>query len=228
MIYNFPKNLNKKFDNSVLKKSVNIINENSHSDEIEISPFEPISTARAEINHNEHTSSNVGRIVTSPYKSISTSFTRENAGNEAVLMATKQLLSGSTETCNFKSNVQSLNKSYCSDDCEFVVTADKTVNNQVRDSSYSKAEIAKSVKVKQEEATVQVKQQSLRNTKFSFEEDQFLKQGLTKYGKGHWAAILKDKNFKFHSTRTRDSLRMRADSAAFKRQASKMVCEVID
>ena len=73
-----------------------------------------------------------------------------------------------------------------------------------------------------------VKQQNPRNVKFSVEEDKFLKQGLCRYGKGHWASILKDKEFKFHSTRTRDSLRMRADSAKFKRQLQNEILEIID
>jgi len=36
--------------------------------------------------------------------------------------------------------------------------------------------------------------------------------GIQKYGRKAWAP-----NFKFHSSRTRDSLRMRADSSAFKK-----------
>ena len=30
--------------------------------------------------------------------------------------------------------------------------------------------------------------------------------GIHKYGKGNWAAISKDKAFKFHNSRSRDSL----------------------
>jgi hypothetical protein len=53
--------------------------------------------------------------------------------------------------------------------------------------------------------------------KFSKEEDDFLKTGIQKYGLKNWASILKDKNFSFKDCRTRDSLRVRADSLAFKR-----------
>jgi len=56
-----------------------------------------------------------------------------------------------------------------------------------------------------------------KNIKFSQQEDEFLLKGIQKYGKKSWACILKDTSYIFHSTRTRDSLRMRADSAAFKK-----------
>ena len=51
-----------------------------------------------------------------------------------------------------------------------------------------------------------------RLLRFTIEEDSFLRQGFQKYGKGKWSHILKDKELKFHSSRTRDSLRMRADT----------------
>jgi hypothetical protein len=61
---------------------------------------------------------------------------------------------------------------------------------------------------------------STKNTKFSEEEDRFLKVGIKKHGKS-WASILKDKTYNFHPLRTRDSLRMRADGAAFKKYLTK-------
>ena len=54
--------------------------------------------------------------------------------------------------------------------------------------------------------------------KFTRAEDQCLKKGIEKYGKKSWSLILKDTAFQFHSTRTRDSLRMRADTATFKKE----------
>ena len=45
---------------------------------------------------------------------------------------------------------------------------------------------------------------------FSKKEDDNLKAGIAKYGKSNWARILKDSEFKFHSSRTRDALRSRA------------------
>ena len=56
-----------------------------------------------------------------------------------------------------------------------------------------------------------------RNTKFSAEEDGYLKVGIIKYGRKAWVSILKDNEYKFHPSRTRDSLRVRADSMAFKK-----------
>ena len=63
-----------------------------------------------------------------------------------------------------------------------------------------------------------VTKKSGKNVKFITEEDKHLNDGITKYGRKCWALILKDKNFRFHPSRTRDSLRVRADSAAFKKQ----------
>ena len=46
--------------------------------------------------------------------------------------------------------------------------------------------------------------------KFTTEEDDFLKKGITKHGFGQWTAILRDHNFKFQDGRTADSLKKRA------------------
>jgi hypothetical protein len=48
--------------------------------------------------------------------------------------------------------------------------------------------------------------------RFSPEEDLVLKQGIEKHGFGKWSVMLKDKSLKFHPSRARDSLRMRASS----------------
>ena len=61
------------------------------------------------------------------------------------------------------------------------------------------------------------KRASNKNVKFTEEEDEYLKQGIEKYGKKNWAGILKHKSFRFHSSRNRDSLRVRADSSKFKK-----------
>ena len=70
------------------------------------------------------------------------------------------------------------------------------------------------IEIKREVAQQQV---TKRNVKFTSEEDQFLKQGITKYGRKSWSVILKDPTFSFHSSRTKDSLRVRANSACFKK-----------
>ncbi len=85
---------------------------------------------------------------------------------------------------------------------------------------YDKQKISQNVEVKKEVASRESTRKSLRNVKFSQEEDEELLKGLQKHGKKNWAAIIKDKSFDFHSSRTRDSLRIRAESAAFKKLAN--------
>ena len=46
--------------------------------------------------------------------------------------------------------------------------------------------------------------------KFTKEEDDFLKEGITKHGFGQWTAILRDPDFQFQDGRTADSLKKRA------------------
>ena len=46
--------------------------------------------------------------------------------------------------------------------------------------------------------------------KFTKEEDDFLKEGITKHGFGQWTAILRDDDFQFQPGRTADSLKKRA------------------
>ena len=55
-----------------------------------------------------------------------------------------------------------------------------------------------------------------KNKKFISEEDEFWKAGLKKYGPKSWASIFKDQDFHFQPSRTRDALRMGAESRAFK------------
>lgn len=52
----------------------------------------------------------------------------------------------------------------------------------------------------------------IRLKRFTPEEDTSLKEGVRKYGVGRWSHILRDQDLKFHPSRTRDSLRMRADT----------------
>lgn len=73
------------------------------------------------------------------------------------------------------------------------------------------------VVVKREVAEQQVTKRQTKNVKFTNEEDRYLKQGIQKYGRKSWALILKDLSFQFHPSRTRDSLRVRSDSACFRK-----------
>ena len=76
------------------------------------------------------------------------------------------------------------------------------------------------VEVKKEEAQRQV-DETPRLLRFTPDEDLYLKQGITKYGLGHWSKILKDKDFKFHNGRTRDTLRVRADTLGMTKKKRK-------
>ena len=54
-------------------------------------------------------------------------------------------------------------------------------------------------------------QRNIRHVlKFTKEEDDFLKEGITKHGFGQWTAILRDDDFQFQDGRTADSLKKRA------------------
>ena len=80
--------------------------------------------------------------------------------------------------------------------------------------------ITNDVEVKKEEAEQQVKTWG-KSKRFTADEDQYLKQGLEKYGKSAWSQILHDKNFTFHPKRNRDSLRMRAETCGFRTKKKK-------
>lgn len=79
--------------------------------------------------------------------------------------------------------------------------------------------ITNNIEVKKEEAEQEVT--CSRSKKFSADEDRYLKLGMEKYGKSNWSQILHDKDFKFHPKRTRDSLRMRAETCGFKTKKNK-------
>ena len=53
------------------------------------------------------------------------------------------------------------------------------------------------------------------------EEDRALLEGIEKYGKGRWSKMLKDQDLPFQECRTRDTLRLRAESATFRNFVSK-------
>ena len=63
---------------------------------------------------------------------------------------------------------------------------------------------------------VEIKKEDLttpsRKMQFTSEEDTFIKKGVVKYGVGKWAQILRHDSYKFHPARTRDAIRMRADT----------------
>ncbi len=84
--------------------------------------------------------------------------------------------------------------------------------------SNAKGLISQNVVLKKERVEKEVNRKALKNVKFTSCEDVNLLKGINKYGPKNWAAILKDQAFNFHQSRTRDSLRVRADSVAFKKR----------
>jgi len=54
-----------------------------------------------------------------------------------------------------------------------------------------------------------------KRRRFTEEEDDMLHLGIIKYGFGRWTILLADPELQFHHTRTRDILRMRANSKQF-------------
>ena len=68
-----------------------------------------------------------------------------------------------------------------------------------------------SVEVKKENASDNINL-GLVQKRFSLEEDAVLKEGIKKHGLGKWSIMLKDTSLKFHPARTRDSIRVRADT----------------
>ena len=101
------------------------------------------------------------------------------------------------------------------------LTITKTIHPQIVTSCPSKNEnviskISNDVEFKKE--VVNDFQSHVRSkVKFSKEEDIALSNGIKKYGKGNWTQILNDPDFNFHECRNRDSLRMRCDTATYKR-----------
>ena len=56
-----------------------------------------------------------------------------------------------------------------------------------------------------------------RKIAFSVAENEKLKEGIVKFGRSQWSRILEFGAGTFHKVRTRDSLRMRANTIGFKR-----------
>ena len=147
----------------------------------------------------------VGFAIHSPTKTTST------MEDHDIITATQELM-----------NVTSLNNLDITndddvDDMELVITRSiETNQSDLIIKEIDRSKISADVEVKKEVATNEIRR-SNKNVKFSLEEDEHLKKGLKKYGKRNWSSILKDTDYNFHKSRTRDSLRVRADSAAFKR-----------
>ena len=76
------------------------------------------------------------------------------------------------------------------------------------------------VQVKKELAENEVERSNYQK-RFCPEEDDALKEGIKKHGLGKWSVMLKDKTLKFHCSRTRDAIRMRADTLGLSKKKKK-------
>ena len=74
------------------------------------------------------------------------------------------------------------------------------------------------IEVKEEEQASQKLHGRKETVKFTKKEDEFLIAGVKKYGFGRWGKVLSDPGYTFHSSRQRDSLRVRYGSAAVQRK----------
>ena len=77
-----------------------------------------------------------------------------------------------------------------------------------------------SVKVKKEVAENEADRAHFQK-RFCLDEDAALKEGIEKYGLGKWSVMLKDKTLNFHPNRTRDALRVRADTLGLSKKKKK-------
>ena len=80
----------------------------------------------------------------------------------------------------------------------------------------------KQIEVKEEIYENIAKSKGEKKVKFTHEEDKALYEGIKKYGRGRWSHMLKDQTLSFKECRTRDTLRLRAESATFRNFVSKM------
>ena len=91
---------------------------------------------------------------------------------------------------------------------------DSIVDDKIEDVATSSASVMQTKVVDLFEK--EIKKEDLENSinpktkRFTEEEDKFIKNGIEKYGYGNWKRILVDSEYTFHSSRTRDALRMRA------------------
>ena len=77
-----------------------------------------------------------------------------------------------------------------------------------------------SVEVKKEVVENEMERAQLQK-RFCSDEDAALKEGIKKYGLGKWSIMLKDKTLNFHPNRTRDSIRVRADTLGLSKKKKK-------
>ena len=148
-----------------------------------------------------------------------------------------KMAGGSREKVNetIKSVLTDIEKSKNSFDLTFLpddITSEMSIENDmpiVIDDSSSRLDQSLQEKVNdlcsspvvQDDLEVKTEEINTQNRplkRFSENEDKNLAKGIEKYGKHSWASIINDKDFSFDRDRTRDSLRVRANSMVFKRK----------
>jgi len=140
--------------------------------------------------------------------------------DESVLRKSHELLSVSNDTCSSSATPQYfINTNEETEELSITHTLPppQASTTQVTLSSTEIEEISSDVTVKKEKIASTTINKVYKHNKFTKEEDMHLNEGIKKYGRKSWSMILKDKNFKFHASRTRDALRMRAEASAFKK-----------
>ena len=82
------------------------------------------------------------------------------------------------------------------------ITITKTVDCvEIPSCTYDVNKITNSVKVKKQQASLEVKKKAPKHKRFTKAGDTFLKAGIEKYGCKNWTSILKDDQFLFHESR---------------------------
>ena len=183
------------FDENVLLKSLKIIN--------------------ACDGDSQHLSTNNDlSIETSPYKAYSShTLTKESV--DELVQKTSQTLTFNHQTSNSRLVSNDLENEYS---CDLKIASSSTKNPLSFSGTRHYQDTPICVNSDDSHDSKKKKtNKTLKNIKFTQEEDAFLLKGIQKYGKKNWASIFKDKNYQFHESRTRDSLRMRADSVSFKK-----------
>ena len=146
------------------------------------------------------------------------SITSEEVTDDEVQCLTKDVVDVTNETdvgSNSDSNIGSKDLKSRDNQLESIHSHNNTSNVDEKNEDDTMPAIS-SLQKMVDLAEKEVKKEDLENTingrtnRFTEEEDKFIKSGVEKYGFGNWKRILVDKEYTFHSSRTRDTLRMRA------------------
>ena len=145
--------------------------------------------------------------------------TVDNPDTACDLPSTSQLLpSTSSETCEKEKELEEISNNELPKTCGVQIEAIDVEKMIVQHDDQGDSVDKEGLEVKKEELGSEKK--SLR---FTPEEDAFLRKGYVKYSKSPkvWAKILADSDYKFHISRGRDSLRVRASTLGISKKKKK-------